>query len=209
MKTRLSPPLPAGAGAEVYEACLRDVVAGASAEAKAVEICFHDTAGAQEWFAAQFPNVRATAQASGDMGAKLTQALDRFFGEGVERVVVLGSDAPGLPRGRVRQAFGALQSADVVLGPTDDGGQYLVGLRSSAWPAASALFEGLPWSSARLFTQMRERARTSGLRLTTLPLWYDVDQVADLARVAPHLRAGTHLARWLAGPTGQRYIGDR
>ncbi|HUH12050.1 MAG TPA: TIGR04282 family arsenosugar biosynthesis glycosyltransferase [Longimicrobiales bacterium] len=209
VKLRLSPPLPREAGAEVYEACLRDVLAGALAEAPAVEIAYHDTRGAGEWFGATFPDVPARPQAAGDPGVKLTAALEAAFGAGAERAVVVGTDAPGLPRGRLRQAFGALRSGDAVLGPTDDGGHYLLGFRRPAWAAARPLFEGVPWGTGRVFRSFRKRALAASVRVTTLPLWYEVDQVADLARVAPYIRADTHLGRWLAGPMGRRYVARR
>ena len=209
VKLRLSPPLPREAGAAVYEACLRDVLASALAESPAVEIAYHDTRGAGEWFASTFPDVPSRPQAGGDPGAKLTEAVEAAFTAGAERVVVVGTDAPALPRGRLRQAFGALRSGDAVLGPTDDGGHYLLGFRRPAWAAARTLFAGVPWGTGHVFRTFRESALKAGVRVTTLPLWYDVDQVADLVRVAPFIRGDTHLGRWLAGPMGRRFVERR
>jgi hypothetical protein len=78
---------------------------------------------------------------------------------------------------------------DVVLGPTEDGGYYLVGLRTRC----PALFEAMPWSTSAVLSLTLDRARRLGLRAVCLPTWYDVDTAADLARLESDVRA-------LAGP---------
>ncbi|HEX7124231.1 MAG TPA: DUF2064 domain-containing protein, partial [Thermodesulfobacteriota bacterium] len=87
--------------------------------------------------------------------------------------------------------------ADLVLGPADDGGYYLIGLRS---PQPS-LFEGIPWSTGAVLAETRRRAEASGLRTALLPAWFDLDTAADLERLRRSLggdegrRTGAFLAR--------------
>ena len=212
VKTRLSPPLPPEAAAALYEASLRDVLALAARERGQVEICY-DAAGsaraAEAWFAEQFPLVPLSRQSSGDLGARLESAFARSFGEGAERVVVLGSDVPTLPESALSAAFDHLredEGGEVVLGPAADGGYYLVGLRRAAWPAAAVLFRAIPWSGEEVLKLTGQRAASAGLAVRLLPGWYDIDRLEDLARARADAAPESHLGRWLDGPEGDRYI---
>ena len=100
------------------------------------------------------------------------------FTEGARQVVLIGTDAPWV-RGRdIDAAYSALERADVVLGPTDDGGYYLIGL--SRW--IPEVFERIAWSTPAVYAQTRERAVSLGLRVVTLPSGYDLDDIDDVKR---------------------------
>lgn len=101
--------------------------------------------------------------------------FDRAF-QRAERVVVIGTDAPAVDAGTVALALGALDSADVVLGPSRDGGYYLMGLREPR----PGLFTGIPWSTATVFDDTVARTRELGLRVTCLEVESDVDTADDL-----------------------------
>lgn len=120
--------------------------------------------------------VETWPQASGDLGARLEAGFARAFEEGGP-VAALGADSPGLPVERLREAFEALRSSDVVLGPTRDGGFYLLGLRKPV----PGFFEGLPWSSGGELEAAASRAGKLGLSLRRLEPFYDIDEEADLA----------------------------
>jgi glycosyltransferase A (GT-A) superfamily protein (DUF2064 family) len=98
----------------------------------------------------------------------------------------MDGDSPTLPLGTLRQAFRALDDpdVDVVLGPCEDGGYYLIGVRQ---PCA-ALFYDIPMSTPRVAAETLQRAEENGLRVALLPRWYDVDVYADLQRLAEELR---------------------
>ena len=113
------------------------------------------------------------AQAEGDLGARLRHAL-RDGG------VAIGTDAPTLPAALVREAHAS--SAEVVIAPAFDGGYVLVGVQQS-----NEIFDDVPWSSPRTFAAQHARAVALGRSLRVLPFWYDVDEPADLARLATHL----------------------
>jgi glycosyltransferase A (GT-A) superfamily protein (DUF2064 family) len=90
-------------------------------------------------------------------------------------VVIVGTDCPGVDRRVVLDALGQLGAADVVMGPTLDGGYYLLGLRApQPW-----LFEGVNWTGGSVAAQTRARAQALGLRLRTLRPLRDVDTVQD------------------------------
>ena len=108
------------------------------------------------------------------------------FGRGAERVVLLGSDSPNLPKEFVSQAFQMLASHKVVvLGPADDGGYYLIGLALAPVPP---IFEGIAWSTPTVWDQTVAILRANEIPFACLPTWYDVDRLADLRRLACDLQ---------------------
>ena len=103
--------------------------------------------------------------------------------------MLIGTDSPTLPSHLLSVAHSALATHDVVLGPADDGGYYLIGMNG----LHRSLFEVIDWSTERVLSQTLERARSAGLSVFLLPPWYDIDTGGDLARLAsdPLLRAHT------------------
>lgn len=104
--------------------------------------------------------------------------MQRAFTEGVQHLVIIGTDSPWLTVDDIDAAFQALDSYDLVLGPTDDGGYYLIGL-SRCEPT---IFEDIAWSTSAVCAQTMARADALGLRVHTLPQRYDLDQLEDLER---------------------------
>jgi uncharacterized protein len=105
-------------------------------------------------------------------------------------VVLLDGDSPTLPADYLRSAFSELTQNTVVLGPTLDGGYYLIG----ACQPQPALFTWERFDSAQICTQTRERAHALGARVVLLPPWYDVDTADDLERLVAELRRHPHCA---------------
>lgn len=95
-----------------------------------------------------------------------------------EHVVLVGSDCPNLDAAYLASAFAGLEHADIVLGPADDGGYVLVGMRR----AIAAFFNDMPWGTDQVLEASVARARTLGASLRLLNVRYDVDRPADLAR---------------------------
>jgi len=98
---------------------------------------------------------------------------------------VIGSDVPTLPSAVLEAALDRLAGADLVLGPSEDGGYYLIGLRE---PRA-ALFADMAWSTEVVFDETMRRASALGLDVGLLPAWFDVDTPADLERLEASLAA--------------------
>lgn len=120
-------------------------------------------------------------QAGDDLGARMSAAFRELFAAGYLRVIVIGSDLPTLPSARLGEAERALRrDADIVLGPAEDGGYYLIGLTRSR----DEILSGMPWGAPDVFLRTKTRAEDAGLRVTTIPSWYDVDSPEDLQRVA-------------------------
>ncbi len=144
------------------------------------------------------PGTETGRQSEGDLGGRLSAALSAGFREGARKVVVLGSDSPHLAPERFTEALRALEASDLVLGPTEDGGYYLIALRRFA----REIFDGVEWGTARVFDETRHAAERAGFRVQTLEPFYDLDQWKDLER----LRASGSAAarRTLAQLTGLR-----
>jgi len=194
VKTRLRPPLDPRAAARLYRAFLLDSVALArAAPGCAVVLLYAPRPGARAHLRRVLPPAcRLLAQEGEGIGAALPFAFRALLGRGATRVVLIGSDNPTLPAAIVRQAFVALDEADVVLGPSDDGGYYLIGMDRPHL----GLFERITWSTAQVAEETRARAAALGLTLCELPTWYDVDTAAELERLAVEvLAAPDHPAR--------------
>lgn len=134
-------------------------------------------------------------QAEGDLGARMGEA---WRIAAAERVVIVGADAPSMSAARVEAALTALGSADVVVGPTLDGGYDLLGLKRRE----AAVLDDMPWSTAELLTVTRARAQSAGLVLAELEPGFDVDTGEDLIDLAARLDARAAAAprtrAWLA-----------
>ncbi|HWB14224.1 MAG TPA: TIGR04282 family arsenosugar biosynthesis glycosyltransferase [Pirellulales bacterium] len=122
-------------------------------------------------------------QAAGDLGERIQHYFTSAFARGAQRVVLIGSDSPTLPDSFVAEAFDRLLTADAVIGPTADGGYYLVGL-SRLLPR---LFDQIAWSTPAVLAQTLGRLRAESCPYSILPSWYDVDTLADLIRLRAEL----------------------
>jgi hypothetical protein len=134
-------------------------------------------------------------QAEGDLGARLAAAFRSLRSGGAARTLAVGADSPTLEPEVVRDAVAALETVDVVLGPAEDGGYYLVGLRD----AREELFRGIPWGTETVLAATLARAEEARLSVRMLPAWYDVDSVEDLMRLGRELSggmSGTAAGRW-------------
>jgi rSAM/selenodomain-associated transferase 1 len=116
--------------------------------------------------------------AAESLGERMSHAIGEAFAGGAARVVIIGTDCPGLTPALLQAAFEALDAHDVVIGPADDGGYYLLGLRASQ----PALFTNKKWSTATVLPDTLADAARLNLRVAQLPVLHDVDSGQDLAR---------------------------
>lgn len=196
VKTRLAASLGDHTAASFYDASLRDVIALAGRERAHVELWYVDTHVASAYFAREFGILKARPQSSGDLGERMTDAFDRSFSDGAERVAILGSDVPTLPDPHLNATFDALHEQRNVIGPCVDGGYYLIGLHASSWPAARALFHGIEWSGEHVLSRTLGNAEQHNITLDVLPGWYDIDVAEDLERARVDAAADSHFGRW-------------
>ena len=130
----------------------------------------------------------AGADLAGELRARLAAALGDLLADGHAGAIAVDSDTPSLPTAFLQMAVDRLgdPAVDVVLGPSEDGGYYLIGMKR----VHDALFTAMPWSTPRVLAETERRARAAGLALARLPGWFDVDTADDLARLGASLARG-------------------
>jgi hypothetical protein len=177
VKTRLAAAVGPEAAARLYRRIAERVLeATTPREGEYERLVFFDPPEALAEMRAWLPGVRLLAQAAGDLGARMADAFARAFLRGAERVVLVGTDAPAVARERVMEALSALDAADVVIGPAEDGGYYLLALREPR----PGLFAGVAWSTRSVRAQTLARAAAASLSVRELAPLRDVDTLEDL-----------------------------
>lgn len=176
VKTRLAAEIGAEAALRVY----RRLAEHAVAEARALDVALriHVTpanaiATVRGWLgggAVYLP------QSEDDLGGRMRTAFAEAFAAGHGRVVIIGSDLPGLSADALRRAFAALDSHRAVLGPARDGGYWLLGMREMV----PGVFDGIAWSTSEVLAATLERLRAAGCEPALLETLGDVDRAADL-----------------------------
>ncbi|WP_440949792.1 TIGR04282 family arsenosugar biosynthesis glycosyltransferase [Methanosphaerula subterraneus] len=186
VKTRLCPPLSPREAADLYGAFLTDTLAlVAGTGVKGFIACDPDKAGA--FFRDRAPSGMACIpQGSGDLGTRLARVSNQLFSSGFEQVLIVASDVPGMDPEHLSLAFASLDHADLVLGPCDDGGYYLIGTCAHV----PALFAGIPWSTSGVLSKTLEQAEREGMITVLLPSCPDIDTMQDLSRLVRDLEAG-------------------
>lgn len=181
VKTRLCPPLSGAEAAELYRCFLLDKIDQVRALRGATPAIAYAPPGGRAAFEGLAPGFSLVPQRGGDLGARLANSFAQFFRNGCGAALAIDSDTPTLPVALLQQALDLVRapSIDVVLGPTEDGGYYLIGLRA----LHRELFDGIAWSTSRVLPETARRAEAKGLRVAYLPPWYDVDTPADLERL--------------------------
>jgi rSAM/selenodomain-associated transferase 1 len=186
VKTRLCPPLSLAEAAELYRCFLLDKIAQVNALQRATPAVSYSPSDAKQWFEDVTPShFLLIPQRGDDLGARILSTFDQLFHHGYTQVIVIDSDTPTLPMACLEQALALMAERhnDVVLGPTEDGGYYLIGLHQ----AHRELFEHMPWSTSQVFAETRQRSLQCGLTVACAEYWYDVDMPDDLKRLRQSL----------------------
>lgn len=193
VKTRLCPPLTFEEAAALYRCFLVDTVSRARTLANVHLFLAVTPAQSAPLFRelVQVP-VLYVPQRGDSLGEREANLFTDLFQAGYARVVMMGSDIPTLPLVHLRDAFTLLANPmnDVVIGPSHDGGYYLLGARQ----LHPALFENITWSTSTVFAETVAQTRHAGLSVTQVPAWYDVDTEAELRQLAIELTPPTHAA---------------
>ena len=183
-KTRLSPPLSAVAAAELYTAFLKDTLDLMRRVPNVQPAIAYTPETERSYFAGLAPDFELIPQVGTTLGERLANVSAHLFAEGYEKVVMMDSDSPTLPLDYITAACDALNGpADVSLGPCDDGGYYLIGLRRPA----PRLFLEVQMSTPNVVSDTLAIARDEHLTVTMLEPWYDVDNASALAQLQQEL----------------------
>jgi rSAM/selenodomain-associated transferase 1 len=204
-KTRLCPPLVDAQAAELYECFLRDTLEiMRSVPGVARTICYLPK-DAQGYFRTLAPDIGLMQQRGESLGERLDNLLTEALASGAAKAVVMDSDSPTLPADCLVQAFERLDTADVVLGPTQDGGYYLIGMRK---PHPNLLRQ-VQMSTPSVLADTLSLAEKNSVSVSLLPTWYDIDTIDDLVRLREEMftnkiESGVHTRRWLKDHPWQR-----
>ncbi len=200
-KTRLSPPLSPQQACSLYEGFLLDTLELVRQVPGVRPVIAYYPDEGRNYFAGLAPDFDLLLQSGHNLGERLDNALTHFLSTGCRSAVIMDSDSPTLPAGCLTAAFSQLASgSDVVIGPCDDGGYYLIGLNE---PHPKLLRE-VRMSTPQVTADTLAAAAREGLQVGILPTWYDVDNHASLERLGDELRrAPEGLARHTRSILGQ------
>ena len=180
VKTRLARHLGHDAACDLYRAMVDDLLAGAKVTGYPIAL-FHDGDAAAElpvdWRRCA---MQVIPQQGETLGARMAAAFSRGFADGWEKILLAGSDIPGLDADIIHSATVALDDHDVAIVPAKDGGYCLIALKRKAY--RPDLFHCIPWSTDRVLELTLERCRQASLSVATLQALQDLDTLDDLER---------------------------
>jgi len=200
VKTRLCPPLLATEAAALYRCFLLDKIRAVGALTGAQPVIAYTPDDARTEFDVLAPSFTLVPQRGPDLGARLHGILTHLLAAGHAGAMAVDSDTPTLPARFLQQAVDCLTrpGPDVVLGPTEDGGYYLIGVRRPH----RELFDAMPWSTPEVLEVTLRRAAAAGLRAACLPSWFDVDTPDDLERLSKSINGGEAMS----APETERFL---
>jgi len=179
VKTRLAPDLGSDGACELYRAMVCDILSNLTDCGFPVYL-FHDgTSGRElpeEWLQAA---AKVVAQAGDNIGERMARAFEHCFAENIEKVVLVGSDIPGLDSGIMITAAEALESQDVAIAPAADGGYCLIALKQATYQPG--IFAAVPWSTEQVLRATLERCEHYKLSVQLLATLQDIDTIEDIA----------------------------
>jgi uncharacterized protein len=205
VKTRLLPAVPAEVAAALHEACIVDTLR----LVQALNNCdvFLFAAGGTSYFRRIAKNrrwgtlVRVMPQRGSDLGARMESAFRKCFVLGYREIVIIGTDTPWMGAERLLRAFAELKAVDVVIGPAEDGGYYLLGMKK----LLPEVFREIPWSTEHVLVLTLKRIAELKLRKRLLRRDFDLDRPEDLRRVARLLKRRPQSALELAREVARVY----
>ncbi len=191
VKTRLVPTLSPEQAATLYTAFLRD---GCDTLATLSDvdliIAYTPTEARSDLQALIGDDVLYIPQTGADLGERLASATQWATEQGYTKILLVGSDSPTLPIAYVSKAVTLLNSQDITIGPSTDGGYYLIGFSATnVAMTVPFVFENIAWSTENVFQQTLARIRSLKATVGLLPPWYDVDTAEDLAFLYAHISA--------------------
>jgi rSAM/selenodomain-associated transferase 1 len=178
VKTRLARGIGTEAACLIYQILVRRVLHEIKS-CRAVQLRFRPDDAAKEIRPWRHRGWTLAPQGRGDLGQRLKRAFRDGFAAGAGRVAIIGSDCPEIRAQDLQDAWAALDDHDLVLGPAEDGGYWLIAMRRPLSRSRAALFEAIPWSTERVLGTTLQRAASRGLRVRLLRELSDIDTEKD------------------------------
>jgi uncharacterized protein len=204
VKTRLAKSIGDEAAAGFYKCCVEDTIAGLKDKRSPIHICFdpqHTKELFSDWLGKRF---NYFPQRGKDLGDKMKCAFEDVFRGSFNRAVVIGSDSPDLPAEFIEQAISALRRTTSVIGPSSDGGYYLIGFNKDDF--LPQVFDEISWSTDAVLRQTIDILNRHNRTFSLLPEWHDIDTIEDVR--AMMLRNGDLGGLQIMGFCGEHKLGS-
>jgi uncharacterized protein len=176
VKTRLAQKIGNNRAYEIYNRLLKITAKEAERASVKRQVWYSDAVAEEDDFPAS--HFEKFVQSEGDLGERMSHAISMAFNSGNGRAVIIGSDCPDLTSGLIMEAFELLGKHDAVIGPSEDGGYYLLGLSRFS----DALFNDISWSTSDVLKQTIQKLEDIGFKYSLLPVLNDIDTAEDLAK---------------------------
>jgi rSAM/selenodomain-associated transferase 1 len=194
VKTRLAKSIGEVPASQIYKQFLTTIVSRFSEVCDLCTLSVSPVSDHVHFHQLQLNRWQLVDQGTGDLGQRMHNYFADSFAKNTERVLLIGSDSPNLPVRFVDQALQELENNDIVLGPTEDGGYYLIGMKR----LIGEVFEGIAWSTQDVWSQTVAILQRQNVSFGQLPTWYDVDNGQDLERLQRDLKSRADDERLLA-----------
>ena len=182
VKSRLAAAIGEEQACRLYENFVLDLLETLRKTAKdksyALKVCFYPPESGKTistWLGSRYEYL---PQHGKDLGERMSNAFREIFAEGYGQILLVGSDIPDLPGKMIHDGFASLERHGAVIGPTQDGGYYLIGFRSGCF--LPDIFAGIPWSTSEVFEKTMAQLRFRNFDVSILPAWQDIDTLEDL-----------------------------
>jgi len=186
VKTRLTPLITPTKAAELYEAFIADTISNTlKLKCDMITIAYSPSYAEKTFQRLCGQSVDYLPQKGDGLGERMKHAFKHSFDKGFERTIIIGTDSPTLPLSYIQKAFDVLKEIPVAIGPTFDGGYYLVGLSEQN----DKIFDDIEWSTSSVFSQTLTKIKTANKQSYVLYPWYDVDTPDSLEFLRSHILA--------------------
>jgi rSAM/selenodomain-associated transferase 1 len=178
VKTRLADDIGSDHAVEFYKCCVEDTLTWMKGLNVHFKFYYWPPDAAESLLDWLGSGLEYAAQQGDDLGEKMKNAFKDTFENDFEKVLIVGSDSPDLPVEFINTAFDELDRHGVVIGPSSDGGYYLIGFKKQSY--CPEVFDDILWSSSGVLEKTLEVLERQQRRVYLLPEWHDVDTLADL-----------------------------
>ncbi len=192
VKTRLSHSLDKGFVLELYKAFVKDTLDAVHPLGRPMVFFWPDNKkrAIKAWLG---DDILSFSQQGADLGQRMVHAFETVFDAGYDSAVLIGTDIPQLNSDILTQAFGKLDNDHAVLGPSKDGGYYLIGFRKPAF--SPLVFKGIDWSTPHVFEQTHAVMDTNDISFSLVETLNDIDTIADLKDLARDMEGDYRVGR--------------
>ncbi len=190
VKTRLEKKMDAKTVLTLYKHFVEDTMESLTAGGHDIIVFFsplHKEPAVRAWLG---DTIHFQPQTGRNLGEKMRNAFSTVFAMGLDQAVLMGSDSPDIDIGIIDEAYAFLENRDVVIGPAEDGGYYLIGFQKKAFDGD--VFSGIDWGTEHVYQQTLQHVHDAGLITHVLPVWQDIDTFEDLTAFYHRNKANGH-----------------